>query len=221
MSDITLNASARQLAGKGASRRLRRLNNEIPAIIYGLDKDPETISILHKDIYHAAQDEAFFSSIISLSVDGNSQQVLLKDLQRHPAKDVLMHADFLRVDANTEIVVNVPLHFINEDSCPGVKNESGNAVHGMTEIEVACLPADLPESIDVDLAGMSVGDAIHVNELKLPSGLSIPALESNEEYGAIPVVSIQASRAALEDEAEEGEADAAEAPAAEEGDKED
>jgi large subunit ribosomal protein L25 len=220
MSDTILNATARQLAGKGASRRLRRLNNEIPAIIYGLDKEPESISILHKEIYHAVQDESFFSSIISLVVDGASQQVLLKDLQRHPAKDILMHADFLRVDANTAIIVNVPLHFLNEEECPGVKNESGNAVHGMTEIEISCLPAELPESIDVDLAGMSIGDAIHVSELKLPAGLTIPQLESNEEYGDIPVVSIQASRANLDDEEAEGEA-AEEAPASEESDKED
>ena len=211
MSDITLNASARQDAGKGASRRLRRLNDEIPAIIYGLNKDPELISIPHKDIYHATADEAFFASVLSLSVDGNSQQVILKDLQRHPAKDRIMHADFLRIDANTAITVNVPLHFINEDACPGVKEENGAAVAGMTELEISCLPADLPENIEIDLTGMKIGDSVTVGDLKLPEGVTIPQLELSEDYGQLPVVSIQETRAAVEeDEDAEGEEAAAE-----------
>ena len=146
MSEYTLNAKVRQDAGKGASRRLRRLANEVPAIVYGGKKDPLNISVLQKELVKDLEDEAFYTSLITLEIEGaGTEQVVLKDLQRHPSKAQLTHADFMRVDATTKITMRVPLHFINEEKCHGVKMQGGIVAHAMTELEVTCLPKDLPE----------------------------------------------------------------------------
>lgn len=179
--EFTLDAKPREDVGKGASRRLRRLQGEIPAIIYGAGKDPLSITLRHDDIFHAVEDEAFFSSILEINVAGEKESVIIKDMQRHPAKPLIMHADFLRVRADVELTVNVPLHFMNEDTCAGVKLENGQVSHLMNELEVTCLPRNLPEYIEVDMAELHVGDTLHISDLKLPEGVTSVELSHGEE----------------------------------------
>ncbi len=167
-----LNATARTDLGKGASRRLRRLADMVPAIIYGEGKAPANISIPHKDIQKALSNEAFFSHIITLSVDGKSEQVVIKALQRHPAKPRIMHADFQRVSADHAIVVAVPLHFINEEKCKGVKLGGGSIIKNLNELQISCLPKDLPEFIEVDMTDVGVGEALHISQIVLPAGVT-------------------------------------------------
>ncbi|HCC43945.1 MAG TPA: 50S ribosomal protein L25, partial [Gammaproteobacteria bacterium] len=128
----------------GASRRLRRKSDYVPAILYGAGKDPQALSIAHKDLYKACESEAFYSQIITINSGNSSEDAILKDLQRHPAKDRIMHADFLRIRMDQEITVEVPLHFINEENCVGVRQGGGNISHNMTSLEITCLPGDLP-----------------------------------------------------------------------------
>ena len=199
--NLTINAEARSDMGKGASRRLRHAGL-VPGIIYGADKEPEMITVKHNELVHALEDEAFYSSILNVDVGGNSQQVVLKDLQRHPAKPFIMHLDLLRISQKTAIKMQVPLHFINEETAPGVKG-GGTASHNMTEVEISCLPADLPEYIEVDCGGLDTGDSIHLSELSLPKGVEIPMLALGEDYDSA-VVTILASRASKADEEEEG-----------------
>lgn len=182
MSDaFELNCSVRTEQGKGASRRLRRLNNQIPAILYGGGKDPLSLTISHDDIFHATENEAFFSHIITLNIDNNKEKAVIKDLQRHPAKPFIVHADFLRVKENEAIVVNVPIHFINEEKCVGVKLHGGNILKTLTEIEVSCLPKDLPEYIEVDMLNVDVGDTVHLSDITLPAGVTSIALTHGED----------------------------------------
>ena len=155
--DFTLHAKGREVSGKGASRRLRRLAGEIPAIVYGGKKDPQSLTLIHKDVLKALENEAYYSHIISLDVDGKSQDVVLKDVQRHPAKTAILHLDFLRINKTTALTIRVPLHFINEDNCVGVKKEGGIISHTMSELEVQCLPKDLPEFIEVDVSELALG----------------------------------------------------------------
>ncbi len=199
--NLTINAEARSDMGKGASRRLRHAGL-VPGIIYGADKDPEMITVKHNELVHALEDEAFYSSILTVDVGGNSQQVVLKDLQRHPAKPFIMHLDLLRISQKTAIKMQVPLHFINEETAPGVK-AGGTASHNMNEVEISCLPADLPEYIEVDCDGLGIGDSIHLSELSLPKGVEIPALALGEDHDSA-VVTILASRASKSEEEEEG-----------------
>jgi len=197
MADFELNAELRTDTGKGASRRLRRNADMIPAILYGAGKDPLSLTLAHKDIHKACQNEAFFSRIITIISDGNSQQAIVKDLQRHPAKDRIMHADFLRIQMDQAITVEVPLHFLNEDICLGVRQGGGNVSHNMTSIEISCLPGDLPEYIEVDIEGLDLGDAIHISGLKLADGLSIPSLQQGADHDHV-VVSVNAPKRAEE-----------------------
>ena len=201
--NLTINAEARSDMGKGASRRLRR-TGVVPGIIYGADKEPEMITVKHNELIHALEDEAFYSSILNVNVDGNSQQVVLKDLQRHPAKPFIMHLDLLRISQKTAIRMQVPLHFINEETAPGAK-AGGTASHNMTEVEISCLPADLPEYIEVDCGDMEIGDSIHLSEIKLPGGVEIPALALGDDYDT-SVITMLASRASKSEEEEEAEA---------------
>lgn len=204
--DFTLSVKAREDIGKGASRRQRRLAGEIPGIIYGGSKKPEMISIPHKDIAKALENEAFYSHIITLDVEGKTQDVILKDLQRHPAKALILHADFMRVSKTKKLVVNVPLHFINEETSVGVKQGGGIVAHVMNELEVSCLPKDLPEYIEVDLAEVEVGQTVHISDIKLPKGVESVALSHGEDHD-LSVASINKPKAAAE---EEPAADAAE-----------
>lgn len=207
--DFTLSVKARQDVGKGASRRQRRLAGEIPGIIYGGNKKAEMISIPHKDLAKALENEAFYSHVVTLDVEGKTQDVILKDVQRHPAKAQLVHADFLRVSKTKKLVVKVPLHFINEEKSVGVKQQGGIAAHTMTELEVSCLAKDLPEFIEVDLANVEVGQIVHISDVKLPKGVESVALSHGEDHD-LPVASINKPKGASEEETEAaGEEEAA------------
>jgi large subunit ribosomal protein L25 len=209
MVDFSLNANTRDDLGKGASRRLRRNDALVPAIVYGGNKEPQSISIAARELNKALESEAFYSHVIKLSVDGKKEDVLLKALQRHPAKPLVMHADFLRVVAGHEVTVHVPLHFINEDNCVGVKKSGGVISHTMTDVEVTCLPKDLPEFIEVDMAGVDLGDIVHLSNLKLPKGVNVPSLAQGADHD-LPVANVHAARVAVEPE---------DAPAADEGEE--
>ncbi len=201
MVDFVLNAKAREDKGKGASRRLRRLANQVPAIIYGGTAEPSNISILHYDVAHALESEAFYSHIITINVDGgSSEEVILKAVQRHPAKPVILHLDFQRVDRTHKIHTKVPLHFINEERSKGVK-AGGIVQHSMTELDIHCLPQDLPEFIEVDLMNLELGDIVHISDLKLPNGVESVALSHGADHD-LPVASIVKPRGMAEGEAE-------------------
>ena len=202
--NFTINAKSREDTGKGASRRLRRLTGEVPAIIYGGKKDAEKISILHKDITKALENDAVYSSIISLSIDGKAEDTIIKDIQRHPAKQIILHMDFLRVSKTTKLQTRVPLNFINEDICVGVKLGGGLIAHTMTDIEVSCLPKDLPESIDVDMAEVDVGQIVHLSDLTLPDGVESVSLSQGADYD-LTVATVNKQKAVEIDELSESE----------------
>ena len=205
MVDFTLRAIARDDLGKGASRRLRRNADMVPAIIYGGSKAPQSVSLEARELKKALENEAFFSHVIKVDVDGKNNNVLIKALQRHPAKGHVMHVDLLRVIAGHEVTVLVPLHFINEKSCAGVKQGGGIISHTMTEVEVHCLPKDLPEFIEVDMADVELNGIVHLTDLKLPKGVSLTALAQGADHD-LPVANVHAPRVAAEDEAaDEGE----------------
>ena len=202
--NFTINAKSREDTGKGASRRLRRLTGEVPAIIYGGKKDAEKISILHKDITKALENDAVYSSIISLSIDGKAEDTIIKDIQRHPAKQIILHMDFLRVSKTTKLQTRVPLNFINEDICVGVKLGGGLIAHTMTDIEVSCLPKDLPEAVDVDMSEVDVGQIVHLSDLTLPNGVESVSLSQGADYD-LTVATVNKQKAVEIDEPIESE----------------
>ncbi len=202
--DFVIEAFPRDDQGRGASRRLRREERKIPAIIYGGNKEATAISIWHNELKKALENEAFFSHVLTVELDGKKESVILKDLQRHPYKPILTHADFLRVDKDHEIHVNVPLHFINEESAPAIKLHGGVANHQINEVEVICLPQNLPEFIEVDMATVEMDQVVHLSDLKLPKDVKVAALLQGEDHD-LPVVAIHKPRGAKADEADEGE----------------
>ena len=205
--NFVINARSREDTGKGASRRLRRQSGEVPAIIYGGKKHAEKISILHKDITKALENEAVYSSIISLAVNGKAEDTIIKDIQRHPAKQVILHLDFLRVSKTTKLQTRVPLNFLNEDICVGVKMGGGLIAHTMTDIEVSCLPKDLPESIDVDMEQIDIGQIVHLSDIKMPSGVESVSLSQGAEYD-LTVATVNKQKAAdIEEALDSDEAD--------------
>ena len=221
MSDqFELHAEVREDLGKGASRRLRRLADHVPAIIYGGDKDPQPLTLIRKDLEKALENEAFYSHVLTINVGKDKQKAILKDLQRHPARESVMHADFLRVDENRAIKVHVPIHFINEEKSHGVKTQGGIVQHQETDIEVQCLPGDIPEYIEVDMLEVEIGQIIHLSDITLPKGVTSVALALGEDHD-LAVASIIAPKGGSEAEDEEAEAEAGEAEAEEEGDSED
>ena len=210
--EFELNCSVRTDLGKGASRRLRRLNDDIPAVLYGGSEDPISLTIAHKDIAKATENEAFFSHIITLNVGKKKQKAVIKALQRHPAKAILMHADFQRVSDDQKITVNVPIHFLNEDKCAGVKTGGGSIIKTLNEIEIHCFPKDLPEFIDVDMILLEIGEAVHLADITLPEGVASVALAAGND---LSVATVQAPRAEVEEAATAP--DAPDAPVAEAG----
>ena len=200
--NFSLAAKVRSDLGKGASRRLRRLANELPGIIYGGTKAPLNISLMQKDLAKALESEAFYTHIITLDVDGTPEKVVLKALQRHPAKVVLIHADFMRVDDTHTITLRVPLHFINQDKCIGVRLEGGNISHSISEIEVRCLPQNLPEFITVDMENVHVGTILHISDLPFPTGVESVELAHGTAHDQA-VVSVTLPRGAAAEETEE------------------
>ncbi|MBD3620519.1 MAG: 50S ribosomal protein L25/general stress protein Ctc [Gammaproteobacteria bacterium] len=209
MTDFVLNAEKRDEQGKGASRRLRRAGM-VPAIIYGAGKEPATISLNHNEVIRQLENEAFYSHILTLKIGGTEEQAILRDMQRHPSKPYVTHMDFQRVSATDKIRVLVPVHFINEDTCVGVKQGGGVLNHLMTEVEVQCLPKDLPEFIEVDVAGLNVGDTIHLSNLKLGKGVEIVELLHGDEHDNAVVACHKGHGGAAAAETEEGEEAAAE-----------
>ena len=208
--DFTLNAKGREDTGKGASRRLRRLAGEIPAIIYGGKEQAAQISLAHKDVVKALENEGFYSQVISLSVDGTAEDVIIKDIQRHPAKAIILHMDFFRVSKTTKLTTRIPLHFINEDTCVGVKLSGGLIAHSMTELEVQCLPKDLPEYLEVDMAEIDLGQTVHISDIKLPNGVESVALSHGEDHD-LPVATVNKPRAeVVEEPTDEASEEAAE-----------
>ncbi|GAB2506725.1 50S ribosomal protein L25/general stress protein Ctc [Microbulbifer agarilyticus] len=203
MSDFKLNASLRSDEGKGASRRLRRLEAKVPAIIYGGKAEPQSVSLLQKDLFKALESESFYSSVITLSVDGKDETVILRDLQRHPAKAILLHADFQRVSANTKVNVKVPLHFLNEESCAGVK-AGGIVSHTLNELDITAPASKLPEFIEVDLANLELDATIHISDIKLPAGVESVDLAHGESHDLV-VASVHKPRGAVEADAEAAE----------------
>jgi large subunit ribosomal protein L25 len=197
--EFTLNAEARSDLGKGASRRLRRNVAMVPAVIYGGDKAPQSISLLAKDFAKLLENDAAYSHVLSLNVAGSKESVIIKALQRHPAKGFVLHADFVRVVADQKLVAHVPVRYLNEDTCVGVKLGGGEVYRVTPELEVSCLPKDLPEYIDVDVANLEVGQNIHLSELKLPKGVQLVTLAHGND---LVVANVKASRAKAEDENE-------------------
>ncbi|MBW8852456.1 MAG: 50S ribosomal protein L25/general stress protein Ctc [Xanthomonadales bacterium] len=189
--------------GKGASRRLRHAA-KIPAIVYGGELKPVSIQIDHEAIWLASQHEWFYSSILDLSLGGDIQKVLLRDMQRHPFKQQIMHLDFQRVNENEALRTAVPLHFIGEDKSPAGKSAEVVVTHELNEVVVECLPKDLPEFIEVDLSTLDVGQIVHLSELKLPAGVTIPELKLGKEHDLAVVIAKHGKE----------EAEAADAPAA-------
>ncbi|WP_447593392.1 50S ribosomal protein L25/general stress protein Ctc [Aquipseudomonas campi] len=197
MTEFALNAEARSDLGKGASRRLRRIASLVPAVIYGGDKAPQSISLLAKDLAKLLENEAAFSHVLTLNVAGAAETVLIKALQRHPAKGFVLHADFVRVVAGQKLTAHVPLHFLNQESSVGVKQQGGEVSHTISEVEVSCLPKDLPEFINVDLAKVEVGQIVHLSDLTLPKGVELVALAHGND---LAVANIHASRVAKDEE---------------------
>lgn len=185
-----LKAEPRNELGKSANRRLRR-SGRIPGTVYGASKEPQSISLLHDEVLHQLDHEAFYSSILTINVNKESERVVVKDLQRHPYKRGILHIDFQRIDEKQKITMRVPLHFLNEQQCVGVRTGGGQVSRIMTELEISCLPGDLPEYIDIDLADVNVGESVHLSDIVLPEGVEIYALQrGGDEMASVASVNI-------------------------------
>ena len=223
MSNYKLTAEMRDDLGKGASRRLRRAN-KVPGVLYGAGRPAWSLTLNAFELNRNLQEESFYSSIIDLTLDGKTQKVFLRDLQRHPAKPIILHADFMRVRDDVEMVLMLPIHLVNEETSVGVKS-GGLLMRNMSDIEVSCLPANLPEYIEIDIADLAVGESIHISDIKFPEGV-VSTIMAHAEHEAAEsedfdmhsvdqtVISIVAPKAEqVEDEAPE----APEAPESETG----
>ena len=205
MTDLfTLDAEVRTDLGKGASRRLRHAN-KVPAILYGEGKDPISLTLEHKNVLRAQQEEAFYSHVLTLNVDGKPVECLIKDMQRHPFKNIIMHLDFIRIDAKHAIHTNAPIHFLNEEN---VVKLGASVAHHITEIAISCLPKDLPEFVEVDLADLEVGQTLHLSDIKLPKGVTSDELAKGEAHDQA-VVTANAAKAQSSDEDEAASEEAA------------
>jgi large subunit ribosomal protein L25 len=193
-----LNAEPRNDMGKGASRRLRRAG-QVPAILYGGDQQPQSLTLNHNQLLRSLEHEAFYSHILSVKVGATETRAVLRDLQRHPSKPYILHVDLLRVSATEKLRMHVPLHFMGEDIAPGVKLGGGMVMHELIEVEVECLPQNLPEFIEVDVSGLEVGDSLHLSDLKMPEGVMLVELARGEDHD-LGVVSIHARRGGGDEE---------------------
>ncbi|MCH8248276.1 MAG: 50S ribosomal protein L25/general stress protein Ctc [Proteobacteria bacterium] len=201
MSDeFDLIAELREDRGKGASRRLRR-QGKVPAIIYGAGRPPRALSFDQNKVLQQLENESFYSSVLNIKVRDKSQAAILKDLQRHPAKKMIMHMDFQRIVEDVEIKMNVPLHFTSEEIAPGVKTGGGKVFHLINDVEVSCLPKFLPEYLEVDIAELELDAMLHLSDIKLPEGVEIPQLGLGPEHDHA-IVSIHVIKAALVEEDE-------------------
>ena len=216
---VNLNATNREVEGKSSSRQLRR-SGSVPAVIYGGEKDPIRISILEKDIAKAAEIPGFATQILNINISGEEQNVIVKEIQRHPATQRVLHADLQRVNPDTKISISVPVRFLNEDSCMGVKMHGGAISRLINNIDITCLASNLPEYLEVDVAELDVGDSIFLSALNLPEGVEIPSLALGEDRDQA-VVSITEAKVldvepeVVELDGEEGEAQEADGDSAE------
>ena len=208
MSDkIILSAEPRTDVGKGASRRLRRAGERIPAVIYGGTEPPQSLSLVANELSKAEKVEAFYSQILELQLEGKGVDAIVKDLQRHPSRGDIMHVDLQRVAADQELHVSLPLHFVGEETCPGVKLQGGQILHNMNEVQVSCLPSALPEYIEVDVSALNAGETIHLSDLQLPEGVRIIELEHGADHDQV-VLSVAAKKGGSDADDEGGEAEA-------------
>lgn len=217
---VNLNATNRDVEGKSSSRQLRRAGS-VPAVIYGGEKDPIRISILEKDIAKAAEIPGFATQILNINISGEEQNVILKELQRHPATQRVLHADLQRVNPDTKISISVPVRFLNEDICMGVKMHGGAISRLINNIDITCLASNLPEYLEVDVAELDVGDSVFLSALNLPEGVEIPSLALGEDRDQAVVSITEAKVLDIEPEVIEEEGDGEEGEAqASEGDSE-
>ncbi len=198
MSDFTIVAEKRDDLGKGASRRLRHAGL-VPGIIYGAGKEPVSFQMKHTDIEKSLLNEAFYSSILAITLDGKEESVVLKDMQRHPAKSKIMHLDLLRIDKTHKLTMTIPLHFLNEEICIGVKQDGGSINHHMNDLEISCLASDLPEYIEIDMAAIELDQTVHLSDLTMPKGVEINALLHGGDE-SLPVASVHIRKAAKVEE---------------------
>ncbi|MCK5897740.1 MAG: 50S ribosomal protein L25/general stress protein Ctc [Methylococcales bacterium] len=196
-------AASREKSGTSSARAVRRQGN-VPGIIYGGSTAPALIALNHNDVLKHLENEAVYSHVLELSIDGKTEKAVLKDLQRHPAKPLVLHMDFMRINENETLKMHVPLHFINEADAVGVK-KGGVATHARVEVEVSCLPAALPEYLQVDLGSLDVGESVHLSEIPLPEGVEIVELAQQGEGHDLAVASIIASRVSKGDEEDDAE----------------
>ena len=206
---IEINAVKRDVKGTGASRRARRAGN-VPGVVYGGSKAAVNLEMNHKELFLQFRHEAFHASILSLILDGKKEDVLLRDFQMHPVRNTIQHIDFQRVSANEKVHVKVPFHFLHEDTAPGVKVGGGIVAHILTEAEVSCLPKDLPEFIEVDLATLEIGQSVHLSQITLAKGVEFVALAHGNDAA---VAAIAKTRGGVSDDAGDAAADAPAAPA--------
>ncbi len=193
---IEISATSRKAQGTGASRRLRK-TGRVPGIVYG-EREPTLIDLDHNNLYHALRKESFHASVLTLELDGKKEQVLLRDFNMHPFRQQVQHIDFQRVDKNKKIHMKVPLHFLNAETSIGVKESGGIVSHVMNDLNIACLPDDLPEFIEVDLSSLSLSHSIHVSDIKLPKGIEVAG---HGHVGEAVVATVQIPRGAVEAEA--------------------
>jgi large subunit ribosomal protein L25 len=194
---FVIEAEARSEQGTGASRRLRHAGS-VPGIVYGGKKEPQKIAVNHNELWKQLKLEAFYSAIITLNIGGESEQVVLKDLHRHPVREQVLHLDLLRIQADVALRIRVPLHFKGGDVAPGVKTGGGYVEHLLNEVEVECLPKDLPEAFEIDISGLNVNESIHLSQIALPEGVSFVELKHDND---LAVVAIHLPKAAEEEEA--------------------
>ncbi|MFC6439934.1 50S ribosomal protein L25/general stress protein Ctc [Bowmanella sp. JS7-9] len=198
---FNLDAVVRTDLGKGASRRLRH-EDKVPAILYGAGKEPVALTLEHNEVIQAQEFEAFYSHVLTLNIGGEKVEALVKDMQRHAYKPKVTHIDFLRVDATHAVTVTVPLHFINEATSKGVKEQGGHAEHHLADVQVSCLAADLPEFIEVDLQNVELGHTVHLSELTLPKGVTLVELAKGADHDQA-VVTIKAPKGGAAEETSE------------------
>ena len=208
---FALIAQSREDQGKAASRRLRR-EGKVPAIIYGAGRPPRALSFDHNKVLRQLDNESFYSSVLNIKVGEKSQAAILKDLQRHPARNLILHMDLQRIVDDEAIRMNVPLRFIGEDLAPGVKLGGGTVAHLMSDVEVTCLPKDLPEFIEVDISTLELDQMVHLSALKLPPGVEIPALAQGAEHDqaivSIHIIKVRAVPEPDDAQAAQGSTDA-------------
>ncbi|MBE9561831.1 MAG: 50S ribosomal protein L25/general stress protein Ctc [Proteobacteria bacterium] len=202
MENFEINAQRRTDMGKGASRRLRR-TGYTPAIIYGSSKEPMSLMVSHNELTKHLENEAFYSHILTVNIDNQSEKVILKDLQRHPYRPIILHMDLQRVSETEKVHMRVPLHFLNEEQCLGVKQGGGVIARQKNNVDIHCLPKDLPEFIEVDLTPMELNHILHISDLILPEGVELAVQTNKGDKHDLPVVSVHLARGDKADEEEE------------------